>query len=181
MNKKAQADQVTGQGGLFDHLFEPAADPNAALWGDRWLNKDRQEANVKPYGRHEPEPETFDPKVAAQLTEAAIERADQHADPDWKKVFFRTLIDVAATETEFTSDEVWERLQNDPTMPQTHERRAAGSIVRRAARAGLIDLPKGRTKPTKRAHMHKGLIQVYESRIHGKDARQFYDLATAGA
>src|ERR1041384_1350958 len=143
--------QPQNQGGLFDQLFDaPALDP---IWGDRFIRRDREVANVKPYGRREPGPEAFDPQLAAQLTTEAIERADQHADPDWKRVFFRTLIDVAVSEESFTTDEIWQRLQYDPNVPKTHERRAAGAIVLRAVKAGVIKmLPDVRR--SNRAHCH---------------------------
>lgn len=169
-----------GQGGLFDSLFEGEPERLDPIWGDRWIREDRNAANVKPYGRREPEPETFDPQAASELTEAAIERADQAANPNWKSAFMRTLIDVAVSETEFTTDAVWRRLQNDPHVPKTHERRAAGALVKRAVRANVISYSAA-TKPSERSHCHGSILRVYESKIHGKDPAQFYSLATAGA
>jgi hypothetical protein len=169
------------QSGLFDHLFDaepPALDP---VWGDRFIRRDREPANVKPYGRREPEPETFDPKLAAELTSNAIERADEHADPDWKAVFFRTLIDVAVSEESFTTDEIWKRLEGDPNVPKTHERRAAGAIVLRAAKAGVIKMLPDQFRTSQRAHCHGSLLRVYASKIYGKDATQFYGLAQTPA
>jgi len=169
---------VQGQGGLFDNLFEPPAlDP---IWGDRFIKKDRQDANIKPYGRREPEPETFDPELASELTEQAIERADEHANPDWKKIFMQTLIDVAVSEESFTTDQVWRRLADNPHVPKTHERRAAGALVKRAVRANVISYSAA-TRPSERAHCHGSILRVYESKIHGKEPEQFYALATAGA
>lgn len=179
MSKAHDRADAQGQGGLFDNLFDKPLDP---IWGDRFIRKDREAANVKPYGRSttEPEPETQDPTLATELKEAAIERADEHANPDWKKVFMRTLIDVATSEESFTTDAIWQRLNGDPNVPKTHERRAAGALVKRAVRANVIRYSP-EVKPSDRAHCHGSLLRVYESKIYGKEPSRFYALATAGA
>lgn len=166
--------ETPGQTGLFEHLFEPQPDP---LWGTRLqeLQRDRERANEKPYGRqHLPttrEPVVIDEQLTREATREAIERADENADPNWKAQFYAALVHVARSEESFTADQVWARLA-ELRVPHPAEARAAGGVILRATRQGVIRLrPKSEPhafEESKRRHCHAMLIRVYDSLVYGK-------------
>ncbi len=65
----------------------------------------------------------------------ALERVDEHADEDWKAHASDVIAMTAADLDEFTAEDVWARL--DPAL-STHEPRALGALMKRAAAAGVI-------------------------------------------
>lgn len=163
--------EIQGQSTLFDQLFDPEPDP---IWGNRLneLARERDRMNQKPYGRVEhpiiaPESITFDMDQARAERDAAIDRSDANASPTWKEAFYTALVHVARSEESFTTDEVWERLAQFPHVPNTIDNRAAGGVVMRASRNGIIRLT-NTTKPSRRKHCHAMLTRVYESLVYGK-------------
>lgn len=153
---------------LFDEP-EPEPDP---IWGDRFIKRDREQANQKPYGRveHPITPATsmtFDIDQARAQRDEAIDRSESNASPTWKQAFWDALVHVARSEESFTTDEVWEQLAQLPHIPNTVDNRAAGGVVMRASRRGIIKLT-NTTKPSRRKHCHAMLTRVYESRVVGK-------------
>lgn len=159
-----------GQSGLFDHLFEPERDP---LWGDRLneMARARDRMNQKPYGRQDrpitSEPVILDIDQARAARDEAIERGAVNASPTWKEAFYTALVHVARSEQSFTADEVWEKLAELPHVPNTVDNRAAGGVVMRARRNGIIKVT-DQAKPSRRKHCHMMLTRVYESRVYGK-------------
>lgn len=158
--------------GLFDE-GEPEPDP---VWGDRFIQRDRAAANQKPYGRKD-QPivsagsVTFDIDQARAERDAAIDRSDTNASPTWKEAFYAALVHVARSERSFTTDEVWEALAGLPHVPNTIDNRAAGGVVMRASRNGIIKLT-NTTKPSRRKHCHAMLTRVYESLVYGKQPHE---------
>ena len=67
----------------------------------------------------------------------AIQRADDHADPDWHDVAYGCVLAVARRCATFTTDEVLIELANHPAIT-THEPRALGPVMMRAQRANVI-------------------------------------------
>lgn len=160
------------QGGLFDHLFAGESQPLDPIWGDRFTRQDRQQVNQKPYGRRDNPitpvtSMTFDIEQARAERDAAIDRSEANASPGWKEAFYTALVHVAVSEESFTTDEVWERLAQLPHVPNTVDNRAAGGVVMRASRNGIIRLT-NTTKPSRRKHCHAMLTRVYQSLVVGK-------------
>jgi hypothetical protein len=80
---------------------------------------------------------TLDPMVHAQRREEAIERVDDNADPLWSLRAKEAVQEAARRHSEFTSDEVWEILDERGVIrPVTPA--AIGPIMRKAAAACLI-------------------------------------------
>jgi hypothetical protein len=154
---------------LFDEP-EPESDP---VWGNRLneLARERGRMNEKPYGRQDrptqPESVVFDIDQARAERDAAIDRSDANASPTWKEAFYVALVHVATSEERFTADEVWERLAQLPHVPNTVDNRAAGGVIVRASRRGIIKLT-NITKPSRRKHCHAMLQRVYQSCVVGK-------------
>jgi len=82
-------------------------------------------------------------------TAEAIERADEHADPEWKEQA-RRAIERAAALGEFTTDDVWLQLEG---VEAPHEPRALGALIREARKNGLI-VATGRYRKSSRVECH---------------------------
>jgi len=77
---------------------------------------------------------TLDDALAA--AQDGQDRAERHADPDWKTVCRRIIRQLADTGVPFTSDDVCQAL--DAVPEATHDRRAGGPMIAAAGRRGLI-------------------------------------------
>jgi hypothetical protein len=89
----------------------------------------------------------------------ALQRVDDHADPDWKDVALEAVYATARARPEFISDDVW--LVGE--LPRTREDRALGPVFLRAVRNGWI-VKTDRVRPSVRSHLSGKPIWV--SRIH---------------
>jgi hypothetical protein len=159
-------------GGLFD---KPRQEPDA-IWGDRFIKQDTTDANQKPYGRPDnpimpAASMTFDIEQAKASRDEAIDRSDQNADPAWREAYFTALVAVARVKETFTADDVWERLAQVEHVANTKDNRAAGGIIMRAKRDGIIRLT-DRVEPSRRKHCHRMLQRVYESLVYGQEDSQ---------
>lgn len=84
----------------------------------------------------------------------AIERADLHADPEWREVALTAVRLCAATLPDFTADDVWSLL--DISDATTHEPSALGPVFLRASRLGHIRKT-GATRPSTSPRRHRDL------------------------
>ena len=78
------------------------------------------------------------PASAQGTIKDAIQRADDHADGDWKAVFDQCIIAAARKKPEITSDDVLAEWEAIPNRPQTHNLAAIGPAMKRAAKDGVI-------------------------------------------
>jgi hypothetical protein len=95
----------------------------------------------------------------AQARDEAMERADRHANQEWRRVAALAIRRVAALGVPFTADEVWAVLER--TGFSTHDRRALGPLMKAAVSDGLIQ-PTGAFRPTRRPTNHCRPLRVYE-------------------
>lgn len=65
----------------------------------------------------------------------AIDRVEEHANPDWKEVAYVTALGVARVKRFFTSEDVWDALSGDVC---THEPRAMGAVMRRLRKEQFV-------------------------------------------
>lgn len=102
----------------------------------------------------------LNPAESRRLTEEAIARVDQHADPSWKYAALRTLLAVARALPTFTPDDVWTW-----GLPRPREPRALGPVMRLAERRGWME-PTGEFVRSKIPTQHQNPIRVYRSLIY---------------
>jgi hypothetical protein len=93
---------------------------------------------------------------ARAAAQEAIERANEHANPEWKEAA-RAAVLAIAPGVEFTTDDVWARLTGDE---QTHERRALGAVMQQLAADGRI-VKLDRVRPSTRPEAHANPKQVW--------------------
>jgi len=77
----------------------------------------------------------FSPRRAGQARDEAMARAEASAHDEWKSAALEAVYQAASHNSRFIVDEVWSYMPGSTT---THELRAMGPVMRRAARAGWI-------------------------------------------
>jgi hypothetical protein len=71
---------------------------------------------------------------ARAARDEAMQRVDEHADPDWKDLALDVALRVARENFDFTTDDVWQALgDNRPREP-----RALGPIMMTLSKRGVI-------------------------------------------
>jgi hypothetical protein len=102
----------------------------------------------------------FDVFIAEEERDKALARVESHADDEWKKIALTVIRDIAIDQLELTTDDVWLALAERDCA--THEPRALGAVMRRAAAVGIIE----RTDVTRRSvrsTRHRGDVRVWKS------------------
>lgn len=93
----------------------------------------------------------------------AITRVETHADAEWKRVALDIVKSVAELFPSFTTDKVVERLAE--TKAYTHEPRALGPIMQRAAKAGYITAT-DRFENSAAVSRHKAPKRIWQSQLY---------------
>jgi hypothetical protein len=107
----------------------------------------------------------FNPEAARAARDAAVERVEAHAEPDFMESALAAAYGVARQQAQFTTDDVWYRLGVD--APQAHERRAMGPVMMRARALGYV-------RPT------SGIEQSAMVACHGRPKRVWQSLICQG-
>lgn len=103
--------------------------------------------------------------VLADLARAdALQRVDEHADPDWRDLAYRCVLAVARRLDHFTTDEVIDELAQYPDIT-THEPRALGPVMMRAARENVIAAT-DRFVKSNAVSRHRAPKQVWRSLVY---------------
>jgi hypothetical protein len=98
--------------------------------------------------------------------EEGMRRVGINMNPEWSEFAFRCVSEVASTRSEFTADDIDDQIESYTAAgrPVTHEKRALGVVMTRAARAGLIQ-PTDRIIPSTRRKLHNSPRRVWQSLI----------------
>ena len=97
------------------------------------------------------------------LKTQAIDAVEENANELWKLTALSIVEDLANSKQEFTTDDVWKKLDELPDV-QTHEPRALGAVMRRAVRDGLI-VSTSTHILSSRPSCHSRPIRVWKSTI----------------
>ena len=104
-----------------------------------------------PINRTYPDPESNrDLFTAFAERDEAMERADAHADTEWKTTVEAVILHIGRMRPTFTADDVWDYLEAHHKV-STHEPRALGPILTSLHKARIIH-PTGGYKPSRRRH-----------------------------
>lgn len=107
----------------------------------------------------------FDYAAGKAAKEEGMERVDAAADDDWKDAAERAVKDAARSLPEITSDDVMARIAPDV---RTHELRALGPVMSRAAKAGWIRKADKAPRLCARPSRHRAPLTVWTSLIYGR-------------
>jgi len=105
--------------------------------------------------------------IHAVVSDEARRERNRDIDAAWLEDALPVIYELANTTTEFTADEVWERL---PTKPR--EGRLVGALMRLAQSRGYIE-PTSRDRPSTRPRTHRRPIRIWRSRIRDAPAALF--------
>jgi hypothetical protein len=97
----------------------------------------------------------------------ALVRVEKNANPRWSEFAFASVHATALRLEELTSDDVDAEIAsfNAPHRPVTHDKRALGPVMIRAAKAGLI-FATDRIVASNRSKLHNSPRRVWRSRIY---------------
>lgn len=103
---------------------------------------------------------SFDAHLAALAKGAALQQVEAHAAPEWKAYALATVKRVAEHCAEFSTDAVIKAMRDAPVM--THEGRALGAVMVRAARSGWIKNT-GRFEKSDSVSRHRAPKTIWKS------------------
>lgn len=108
----------------------------------------------------------FNPTAAKQAKTLGMEQVERHADEDWKSTMLHLVEAVARERQFFTSDHVFKKLELNGAPPvTTHDLRAFGPIMLRAAKLGLCRKANCAGVNSERASLHGSPRAVWQSLI----------------
>ena len=107
------------------------------------------------------QPSLFDEPQAIALAEEAIEQVGLNADQVWASEALKVVQMLSIQRHDFTTDDVWEWMnQLHPTMT-THEPRAMGAVMRKAS-ADRLCAPTERYSKSLRPECHRRPIRIWQ-------------------
>jgi hypothetical protein len=102
---------------------------------------------------------------AQAAKDEAIKRVGRNANPEWKALMLTLVIEVARELLFFTADDVYRKYYALDNPPVTHEQRAFGNVMQRAAKLGICKKSDRPAISSARKSLHASPIQVWESLI----------------
>ena len=99
--------------------------------------------------------------TATDTRNKAITQVATNTDPTWWNKAIETVIAVARTSFDFTTDDIWEQLKTSP-LPTPHEPRALGAVMIAVQRCGIITATEKYRQST-RPECHARPIRVWQA------------------
>jgi len=96
-----------------------------------------------------------------EITEEAINRVEEHADPCWKKKVIDIIQDICTRKQFFSADDIAERMEQEEET--THDNSALGAMIKKVEKMGLC-VPNGYMR-SKRKGRHAGVLILWKSNI----------------
>ena len=106
-------------------------------------------------------------KAGDDAKDEGMGRADRNADAKWKAAADRAVYAIAHVQEFLTSEDVRVHVAKFYPGVDTHEQRALGWVMRRAADRGLIQ--KHAYKPYESPSRHSGTATVWRSLVYNDD------------
>jgi hypothetical protein len=102
--------------------------------------------------------------IYSAQTIAALIKVDKNANPEFKQFAFECVRALAQCRSQLTADDLAELMAQYPDAPTTHDNRALGAVMQKAAKAGLI-VATSELAPGRRANRHNSPCRVWKSLI----------------
>jgi hypothetical protein len=119
--------------------------------------------------RGKAESPVFDAGASIAAKEDGMRRAEQHAAGQWSADMYDLVVEVAGKSAFFTSDDVFELASARGAAP-THDNRAFGPVMNRAARDGICQKANAAPVNSRRKSRHSCPLAVWMSLINASDA-----------
>jgi hypothetical protein len=107
------------------------------------------------------QPSLFDEPLAIALLEDAIERVGLNANQLWALEAFKIVEMLSIQQHDFTTDDVWEWMNQMHPALTTHEPRAMGAVMRKASSDRLC-VPTERYSKSLRPECHRRPIRIWQ-------------------
>lgn len=104
-----------------------------------------------------------EPRLRAAVSREAVAARNRELDAAWLRAAIGVVERLARELAEFTTDEVWERLEHPP-----REGRQLGALMANCQRAGLI-APTEAHRPSTRPNVNRRPIRIWRSLVHDRD------------
>ena len=96
-----------------------------------------------------------------------MKQVEDNANEVWIDFMLGLVWDVCRERRQFTTDDVWDLYnQSSPQRPTTHELRAMGPVMNRAANEGMCKKANLPGIPSRRASLHASPRTVWDSLIY---------------
>jgi hypothetical protein len=112
--------------------------------------------------------EQFDLFSAREAKRDGMERVELNADERWKAKMYEAVIAVARSQPYFTSDDVYFHALRRGLDAVTHDDRAFGPVMMRAAREGVCVKANCAPVPSRRRTLHASPRSVWSSLLYKK-------------
>ena len=107
------------------------------------------------------------PFTAEDAKRAAMNQVEDNANHYWIEFMVDCVWDVCRVMLYFTADDVFDRYEDQPDpKPTTHEPRAMGPVMNRAAKEGLCEKANVPGAPSRRRSLHARPRTVWKSKIY---------------
>lgn len=107
----------------------------------------------------------FSAAAAADAKKEGMARSEFGADHLWKEKMYAYVVEVASAKHRFTSDDVFELAEARGVNSSTHDLRAFGPVMMRAARSGICKKADCAPINSRRASLHASPRAVWESLV----------------
>jgi hypothetical protein len=102
--------------------------------------------------------------ATAALVSDAMNRAEDNASPEFKRILADSIVAVATRRRELTTDDVWEEFEKRSGIV-SGDRSAIGPVMMKAVRKGIIQQKTGFSKNSTRPSTHGRLLRVFKSMV----------------
>jgi hypothetical protein len=128
-----------------------------------------REAEAKAEAKAKAEKLAADHAEAKRLKKASMKQVKENANPEWSALMLELTRQSLMDFPQMTTDEPIFRYEaiEDPNKPVTHEKRAMGPVMNKAARLGYCRRT-DRVTPSRRPKLHHSPICIWESLIYDK-------------
>jgi hypothetical protein len=104
---------------------------------------------------------------ARAARDAGMAAAEENASPGWGDAMYEFVVMVAQKMPNFTADDVFDLAESHGTLPQqTHDRRAFGPVMMKAARQKICRKANVAAVPSRRISLHASPRTVWNSIIY---------------
>jgi hypothetical protein len=100
---------------------------------------------------------------ARAARDEGMARVEEHAEPGWNDTMYALVEEIVRRQVTFTSDDVFDLAELRGVAHGTHDRRAFGPVMMRAARDGLCRKANVAAQPSRRASLHASPRAVWVS------------------
>jgi hypothetical protein len=105
---------------------------------------------------------------AERAKRAGMDQVEENANKIWVEYMLDLIWDVCRVRRQFTTDDVWDfyNLASPDRRPTTHELRAMGPVMLKAAKEGMCEKAFMPAIPSRRASLHASPRTVWNSLIY---------------